>query len=390
MTFGGGTFTEKNKEIPGVYANFQNVTYLDSSITYSTVAFLIPYCSDDGLATTEIKTITKNENYSETLKKFATSEKGGFSLEALKWYCQEIFLNAYNIHLIPMKMKYISPTYTNQETADSIVSLLDGRTFNVLLALDINDAMVSFGVTTTSGSVNYLFKNVLEKLIPNTTSRFQWVVGTDSQSFIDNSITDSTKAEYRKWFVIPYTRAAAPFIAGLLSSLTPGKSAAGVLYNGTVEATYLAPKNTSDQEKALISGRFCFYTLGVGGTTQIRVLKDITAAHYKASTSDPYIEDYNDRMGQIVRVQIYFYKFFETVYPRNIQGKPNNARYRAVIKGILLKHLHELEDNDVLENVSEDHVTVDLVKDQKNAIEITIKYMPVSGIDYVYITFLVN
>ena len=148
-------------------------------------------------------------------------------------------------------------------------------------------------------------------LLENTTTRFQWIVGTDSTEFIANTITDAENTDCRKWFVIPYTRAPAPFIAGLLSSIQPGTSAAGKEYKGSVDAQYLAPQSVHEQELALIHGRFCFYTLGAGSSKQIRVLKDITAAHYKENITDTYGENYNDRMGQILRVQIYLYKYFD-------------------------------------------------------------------------------
>lgn len=386
MTFGGGTFTEKNKEIPGVYANFENVNFLDSNITYGTVAFLIPFCSEDGKSTTDTVTITRSEEYSNQLIKFATSDKGGFTLENLKGYCKEIFLNAYNIHLIPMSMKYSSSVYENQEDVTTLQQKLDGLTFNVLLTLDIDNSSVSFGYENT----NHIFKDLMKILLENTTTRFQWIVGTDSTEFIANTITDNENASCRKWFVIPYTRAPAPFIAGLLSSIQPGTSAAGKEYNGSVEAQKLAPQSVHEQELALIHGRFCFYTLGAGSSKKIRVLKDITAAHYKENTTDTYSENYNDRMGQILRVQIYLYKYFETIFPQCIQGKPNNARYRMVIKSIILRELRNLEGYDVLEGVQESHVTVDTVENQKDAIQITIQYLPVSGIDYVYLTFLVG
>ena len=95
-------------------------------------------------------------------------------------------------------------------------------------------------------------------------------------------------------------------------------------------------------------------------------------------------------MGQIVRIQIYMYNFFNSIFPTQLQGKPNNAVYRSVIKGIILSELRDLESRDVIEDVSEDHVTVTATEGQKDSVDITIQYKPVSGIDYVYITFYVN
>ena len=81
---------------------------------------------------------------------------------------------------------------------------------------------------------------------------------------------------------------------------------------------------------------------------------------------------------------------FESIFPDQLQGKPNNVAYRSVIKGLILSELRDLESRDVIEDVSENHVTVSAVSGQKDAVDIIIQYKPVSGIDYVYLTFYVN
>ena len=394
MSYGGGTFTEKNKEIPGVYANFSNIDLFNSNITYGVVVLILPVCyTGEKPSSMDRVTITKNDYRTVLVSgNFPTGESGGYTIETISEICLEIFQNATTIHVVPL---FIKTSYDGTEkkweytmdsnTENSLKTFIEPLSFNTILCLSVPDDGSDYGTTSSNPTV---FLNVVSYFINQTTLRFQWVWGISNTTFIGNIYTSTTSTPLRKWFVLPYSKTASPYIAGLLSSLSVGRSAAGILYNGKYsnQTNLFAPPTKELQISSLNNGYFCYYTLGT--MNQLRVLKDITMDHYKSE--ETFSSDYNDRMGQIVRIQIYMYNFFNSIFPTQLQGKPNNAVYRSVIKGIILSELRDLESRDVIEDVSEDHVTVTATEGQKDSVDITIQYKPVSGIDYVYITFYVN
>lgn len=394
MSYGGGTFTEKNKEIPGVYANFSNIDLFNSDISYGVVVLILPVCYTTTKPSMNYVTVTKNDYQSILVaNEFPSGAYGGYTIETISSICLEIFQNATTIHVVPLIIKTTNTgegtwSYTLEEdTEQKLKTFIEPLSFNTILCISLPYDAADYG---TTGANPQVFLNVVNYFYSQTTLRFQWVWGISSAPFIKNIYTQTSSTPLRKWFVLPYTKTAAPFVAGLLSSLSVGKNAAGMVYNGqyTGEA-YLpsfAPPTKETQISALNNGYFCFYTLGT--THQLRVLKDITMDHYKET--ETFTSDYNDRMGQIIRIQIYMYKYFESIFPDQLQGKPNNVAYRSVIKGLILSELRDLESRDVIEDVSENHVTVSAVSGQKDAVDIIIQYKPVSGIDYVYLTFYVN
>lgn len=392
MSYGGGTFTEKNKEIPGVYANFSNIDLFNSNISYGVVVLILPVCYTDTKPSSMTRvTITKNDYQTILVNAdFPTGESGGYTIETISKLCLEIFRNATTIHVVPLFIKTNNDgnkwVYTlDGNTENSLKTFIEPLFFNTILCLSVPDDNQDYGTTNNNPAV---FLNVVSYFINQTTLRFQWVWGTSQPTFIQNIYTSTSSTPLRKWFVLPYTKNASPFITGLLSSLSVGRSAAGMIYNGqyTSNIENFAPPTKEIQISSLNHGYFCYYTLGT--MNQLRVLKDITMDHYKSEES--FSSDYNDRMGQIVRIQIYMYNFFNSIFPTQLQGKPNNAVYRSVIKGIILSELRDLESRDIIEDVSEEHVTVTATEGQKDSVDITIQYKPVSGIDYVYITFYVN
>ena len=394
MSYGGGTFIEKNKEIPGVYANFSNVDLFNSNISYGVVVLILPVCyTGNKPSSMERITITKND-YRTLLVNggFPTGDYGGYTIEIISNICLEIFQNATTIHVVPLFVKTSYNTTTeiwtyslDENTEDSLKTFIEPLSFNTILCFSVPDDPSGYGTKDSDPTV---FLKVVTYFIDQTTLRFQWVWGISNEDFITKLYDLTESNSLRKWFVLPYTRLASPYIAGLLSSLSVGRSAAGMLYNGNYssETNSFAPPTKELQTSSLEGGYFCYYTLGT--MNQLRVLKDITMDHKMVGQA--FSSDYNDRMGQIVRIQIYMYNFFNSIFPTQLQGKPNNAVYRSVIKGIILSELRDLESRDVIEDVSEDHVTVTATDGQKDSVDITIQYKPVSGIDYVYITFYVN
>ena len=392
MSYGGGTFTEKNKEIPGVYANFSNIDLFNSDISYGVVVLILPVCYTATKPSVEPVTVTKND-YETILtgNGFPSGASGGYPIETISSICLEIFQNATTIHVVPLFIKTVDRgegdwSYTLDEgTEQSLKGFIEPLSFNTILCLSVPKDASDYG---TTGANPQVFLNVVTYFYNQTTLRFQWVWGTSNATFIANIYTQTSgTTSLRKWFVLPYSKDAAPYVAGLLSSLSVGKSAAGMVYSGSLTGSKnFAPPTKELQIDALNYGYFCFYTLGTNN--QLRVLKDITMDHYKEN--ETFSSDYNDRMGQIIRIQCYMYKYFESIFPDQLQGKPNNVAYRSVIKGLILSELRDLENRDVIEDVSENHVTVSAVSGQKDAVDIIIQYKPVSGIDYVYLTFYVN
>lgn len=417
MAFGGGTFTSYTKIIPGVYANFENVDMVENAPTTGYVALvtpfitkqkMTPYSWDDSDKQYKAGTVTEtdfelpdvatitNTNYSQQAVVFANETFFPVAHILMQW--KEILVNATQIYIIPIPYQIEGDTYTGGEDDGKILlkkstCLLDDKeenkellrkkltkyTYNTLLLNDYFDN--GYNCSTEESYKVFPIFTIFEEFIEKSNKRFQLVFKTTNDNLY--AIIDAEAEIYIKWFVTPYHTDSAYYIAGMLSSLEPGQSSAGHLYRGFVEnAMEWIPESLTEQERSLANGLISFYTIG---STNLRILKDITTAH-----QDRLNNKYNDRMGQIVRLEKYMYDWFSYLYVTSIQGYPNNPSYRRVIKGLIVDQLKQMEANNVVQNVNASDVIVSPIEGKPNAILIEIHYKPVSGIDYVYITFWVD
>ena len=423
MSFGGGIFgNDYNKIIPGVYANFENVDLIENAPITGSVAFVIPFITKQEITTytwtktqdepeqweyvkgttittnfdlPEVTTIT-GTNYSQKAVLFANETFYPVSDMLKQW--KEILVNAIQIYTIPISYNVKANIYSGgaddgkkeftevlcmvtNSTADQEIlrKKLTKYEYNTLLLNDYFENGYNCSSTTTYEV--FPFFTIFKEFIDKTNKRFQVVFRTKNAPFMNTIM--NTENFYLKWFVTPFHMDSAYYISGMLSSLDPGQSSAGHLYKGYWEnSTTWIPESITEQEISLNNGLISFYSIG---SSNLRILKDITSAHQENLNNM-----YNDRMGQIVRLEKYMYDWFSYLYVTNIQGYPNNPSYRRVIKGLIYDQLKQLESNDVVQNVLSDHVSVSAIEGKPDAILIEVQYMPVSGIDYVYIKFWVD
>ena len=416
MAFGGGTFTSFTKTIPGVYANFENVELIENAPTTGYVAFVLPFITKQiditftwsetsrsyvsgtpvqkDFELPEVATITST-NYSQKSVIFANEDY--YPVANILAQLKEILVNATQVFVIPISYQMKKETYvggvddgkvilkstclvTNSDPdVEMLRKKLTKYQYNTLLLNDYFDDGYNCSLEDTY-SVFPIF-TIFEEFIEKSNKRFQFVFKTRNNDLYAK--IDAEAEIYMKWFVTPYYTDSAYYITGMLSSLEPGQSSAGHLYRGFMEnAMDWIPESLTEQERSLEYGLISFYTIG---STNLRILKDITTAH-----QDRLNNKYNNRMGQIVRLEKYMYDWFSYLYVTSIQGYPNNPSYRRVIKGLIVDQLKQMEANNVVQNVNASDVIVSPIEGKPNAILIEIHYKPVSGIDYVYITFWVD
>lgn len=409
MPFGGGTFKSGvyDKIIPGVYANFENISSLEDNLTTGVVVFAIPFVSVDRTegktyAEPNVTRVTKL-TYRTEISKFANELF--YPVADLLKQCQEIFNYASVVYLVPLRGE---ATYTKKDipipdqyacrisdpieipsdfkfictdTETDLERKLTNYDYNILLMNDYFNT--GFSITWDYYYVNPIF-SLFQKFIESSNKRFQILFRTTNSDLKKLLYDLEQYKKYKKWFLLPYAADSSYYLAGFLSTLKPGQSAAGHLYQGNWEnITDWIPKTLLEQEESLKKGQISFYNIGL---TNLRILKDITLVH--STVTENF--DYNDMMGQIIRLEKYMYDWFSSLYVRSIQGYPNNESYRGILHGIIYDKLKELETEDVIQDVEPSHVTVSPIEGQPNAILIEIQYKPVSGIDFIYINFWVD
>lgn len=377
MPFGGGTFTIYDKKVPGVYVNVQGTNSFTNN-SFGVVGLLVTLFDIEDDAT--ITKVTK-DSYDSILMNFITSDEDRTSYSLI---CEEIFKYANTIYLIPFNCDEDKLNYTVR--FDDLLDWITPYSMNVIVGIDVVNNGFGYNDEDDPG----LICRLLDHFLFDTNKRIFFVIGSNNDSLL--TYIQQKNTLYQKWFITPkdrtYYENEEPeslfypiyFISGVLSSLQPGESLAGIQYTGNnkfASWTYCTPKTIPDQELSLDDGCVCYYSLGE--ENNLYILKDITYAHRGNAISTHY----NDAMGQIVRLEKYIYDFLADTYTLSIHGKPNTVEYREVIKGILLEELRRLESISAIEDVSSDHVKVEKV--DKNAILITVTYKPVSSIDYVYV-----